>query len=221
MPDEQDELSPNPVRLMTLRGAFVGFALGVVFGGWFHFDPSALLGAFLSGVFGGGIIAATTLIELRARARAPSLARNLGATLLALGVSLAGCGAAMAQVPYSVRALQTRSLAASVQSFASQWLPELADNPFVYLGLALTFAPIFAATTRAALGASRVRAHFELSPVSAAGYAIVAGSRGRSRIDVDLFIVLMLYVAASLLLPLLVELCDRLEVRIARDEECY
>jgi hypothetical protein len=216
MPDAPEESPPNPLRLMTLRGAFVGLALGVVFGGWFHFDPSALLGALLSGVFGGGIVSATTLIELRARSRAPSPARNLGATLMALGVSLAGCGAAIVQVPYTVRALQTRSLAGSLRSFTSGWLPELARSPLLYAGLALTFAPIFAGTTRTALGATRARAHLELLPISAVGYAMVAGSCGGR---IDLFVVLMLYAAASILLPLLVELCDRLEVLIARDED--
>jgi hypothetical protein len=209
---------PSLLKLMLLRGALIGAALAAIFALLFHDGRGVALGAVVAGLILGAIFSGTAFVEERARrSSSPSRARE-GA--LVSGVFAFACGVlAIFQVPYTVVAITTRSQEDAI-GVVREAYDKVMDHLPVYISLPLMLSPIFAIGTwvrvRGTRGRGRVLATLATPILSAPGLALFACSVSSSR---EVPEVAMALAGCLLAVPLLLELADSLERRLASKEQ--
>jgi hypothetical protein len=213
---------PSLLKLMLLRGALVGIVVGsilvLVIG--VGEDTNKKLGAFVAGVILGGIFSVTAFVERLARSRDASLRRDLLAALVSGTVAFVGVMLGAFQVPYTVVALTTGSPAEALSVVPEVWDRVFGDErPLQFLSIALMPAPIFAMGTfeRVRGLAWKTRACLALvTAVPCALPVLLFVLSGGGRRDTQFFAEAL--AACVVAIPLLLELADWLERRLAGPE---
>jgi hypothetical protein len=202
---------------MLLRGPVLGVALSAIFAftlfhGWLFRNIGFAAGGLL-----GALFSVTAVFEAIARQRPSSLRRDVISGLAVTAFAFVSGLLVVFQAPYTVALLSTGSPIAALEVVEEAWLWSFTRNPAFFIALSLMLAPMFGVGTFARVRGldrrGRALAAFVTPVLSAPGF-LLAWVSARELAGVLGALLLGCLVA----IPLLLELADFLERRLAKPE---